>query len=90
MATSATGVVDPSATSATGIISNRSRRSRGPSLSQTWLSSKSDLFVFTRFGHFARECREEEDRCYKCHGNFLNRAHESQGDFLTTPPSPDF
>ena len=21
-----------------------------------------------RFGHFARECREEEDRCYKCHG----------------------
>ena len=23
---------------------------------------------YTRFGHFARECREEEDRCYKCHG----------------------
>ena len=22
-----------------------------------------------RFGHFARECYEEEDRCYKCHGN---------------------
>ena len=22
-----------------------------------------------RFGHFARECREEEERCYKCHGS---------------------
>ena len=21
-----------------------------------------------RFGHFARECREEEDLCYKCNG----------------------
>ena len=31
-----------------------------------------NICVLTRFGHFARECREEEDRCYKCHGNFLN------------------
>ena len=22
-----------------------------------------------RFGHFTRECREEEERCYKCHGS---------------------
>ena len=69
-------------------IGNRSRRWRGPSLSQTWLSSKSDLSVFTRFGHFARECREEEDRCYKCHGNFLNWAHESTGWFSNHSPFP--
>ena len=25
-----------------------------------------------RFGHFARECREEEDRCYKCHGRIFH------------------
>ena len=28
--------------------------------------------LLCRFGHFARECREEEDRCYKCHGERVN------------------
>ena len=69
-------------------IGNRSRRWRGPSLSQTWLSSKSDLSILTRFGHFARECREEEDRCYKCHGNFLNWAHDSTGWLYNHSPFP--
>ena len=32
----------------------------------TYLSN----YCILRFGHFARECREEEDRCYKCHGKF--------------------
>ena len=24
-------------------------------------------WVIQRYGHFARECREAENRCYKCH-----------------------
>ena len=31
------------------------------------VSSVHHLTSILRFGHFARECREEENLCYKCH-----------------------
>ena len=51
------GMVGQNATSATGLF-----------VSSTGQIEDFDKENSKRFGHFARECREEEDRCYKCHG----------------------
>jgi len=71
----AVGVVDPSATSATGLVKREGRERESlvdPRESEREISRiivhSCKFLCLTRFGHFARECREEEDRCYKCHG----------------------
>jgi len=58
------GTSHPTAGAAPATTAHRSASS---ATSESIVPSVRHLTSPLRFGHFARECREEENLCYKCH-----------------------